>query len=40
MPKKASQYGSGVSNVLKKAAKEKGLSMGKMIAGFADEGVK
>jgi len=40
LPKKASQYGSGVSNVLKKAAKKKGLSMGKMIAGFADEGVK
>jgi len=38
MPKKASQYGSGVSNLLKKAAKKRGESLGRMIADLAEEG--
>jgi len=38
LPKKASQYGSGVSDFLKKAAKRRGQTLGEMIAGFAKEG--
>jgi asparagine synthase (glutamine-hydrolysing) len=35
LPKKASQYGSGVSDMLKKAAKRRGQTLGEMIADFA-----
>jgi len=35
LPKKAAQYGSGVSAILKKAAKDGGQSLGEMIEGFA-----
>jgi len=37
LPKKAAQYGSGVSDVMKKAAKGRGQTLGEMIADFAVE---
>jgi asparagine synthase (glutamine-hydrolysing) len=35
LPKKASQYGSGVSDILKKAARKRGQRLSEMIDGFA-----